>query len=70
MTKHLLHKQSMLATALGKINEAVHEGVRHGHFDLHISGRICTKGTRELLIKAGKNHRYLIVEDELNQSAS
>jgi hypothetical protein len=58
-----------LAKAIAKIEAEVREGVSHGHFDLAISCKIGNSGKRELLVKAGKNHKYLIPEDELKQSA-
>lgn len=58
-----------LAKAIAKIEAEVREGVSHGHFDLAISCKIGNSGKRELVIKAGKNHRYLIPDDELKQSA-
>lgn len=59
----------MLAKAIAKIEDEVREGVSHGHFDLAITCKISNSGKRELLVKAGKNHKYLIPEDELKQSA-
>ena len=58
-----------LTKAIAKIEAEVREGVNHGHFDLAISCKICNSGKRELVVKAGKNHKYLIPEDELKQSA-
>jgi len=60
---------SALARAMAKIEAEVREGVSHGHFDLAISCKISNSGKRELLVKAGKNHRFLIPESELKQSA-
>ena len=58
-----------LAKAIAKIEAEVREGVSHGHFDMAISCKVGNSGKRELVIKAGKNHRYLIPDDELKQSA-
>lgn len=58
-----------LAKAIAKIEAEVREGVSHGHFDMAISCKVANSGKRELLVKAGKNHKYLIPEDELKQSA-
>lgn len=58
-----------LAKAIAKIEAEVREGVSHGHFDLAISCKIGNSGKRELVIKAGKNHRYLIPDEELKPSA-
>ena len=57
-----------LAKAIAKIEDEVREGVSHGHFDLAITCKISNSGNASL-VKAGKNHKYLIPEDELKQSA-
>jgi len=55
--------------AIAKIESEVRDGVRHGHFDLTISCTVRNSGKRELVVKAGKNHMYVIPEDELKKSA-
>ena len=58
-----------LDKAIAKIESEVREGITHGHFDLAISCKVATNGKRELLVKAGKNHRYVIPEPEPKQAA-
>ena len=65
MQKPPICETNVLATAIAKIESEVREGVSHGHFDLAISCKIGNGGKRELLVKAGKNYKYLIPEDEL-----
>jgi hypothetical protein len=60
---------SAVAKAVAKIEAEVRDGLNHGHFDLGISCRITNSGKRELVVKAGKNYRFLIPENELKQSA-
>lgn len=60
-----ISETDVLAKAIAKIDTEVREGVSHGHFDLAISCKIGNGGKRELLVKAGKNYKYLIPEDEL-----
>jgi hypothetical protein len=55
---------AQLAKAMAKIDAEVREGLKHGHFEITVTCRIANKGTRELVVKAGKNHRYLIAEEE------
>ena len=69
MQKPPIYETNVLAKAIAKIETEVREGVSHGHFDLAISCKIGNSGKRELLVKAGKNHKYLIPEDELKRSA-
>jgi hypothetical protein len=69
MERKPISETGALAKAIAKIEAEVREGVTHGHFDLAISCKIGNSGKRELVVKAGKNHRYLIPEDELKPSA-
>lgn len=69
MEKKPIPDTSVMARAIAKIEAEVREGVSHGHFDLSISCKIANSGKRELVVKAGKNHRFLIPEGELKQSA-
>ena len=41
------------------------DGVRHGHFQCRISSVIGKGGRRELLVEAGKSHKFNIPEEEL-----
>lgn len=43
-----------------RVIKEVQEGVRHGHFDLSISGAHARGGCIEVIVKAGKNYRFLI----------
>lgn len=69
MERKPISNSGTLTKAIAKIEAEVREGVTHGHFDLAISCKICNSGKRELVVKAGKNHRFLIPEEELQQSA-
>ena len=41
------------------------EGLRHGHFRCTISSGIGKGNRRDLVIEAGKSHKFTIPEDEL-----
>ncbi len=41
------------------------EGLKHGFFDYVISCEVRNKGKRELVIRAGKSHKFTIPEQEL-----
>lgn len=69
MERKLTSQTGILDRAIAKIETEVREGVSHGHFDLAISCKIGNSGKRELLVKAGKNHKYLIPEPEPKQPA-
>lgn len=54
-----------LMKAMAKIDAEVRDGLKHGHFEITITCSVGNKGVRELVVKAGKNHRYRITEEEL-----
>mgnify|MGYP002063146448 CR=1 FL=1 len=43
----------------------VDDGLRHGYFDLAVTCETVNGKKRRLTIKAGKNHRFTIPEDEI-----
>jgi hypothetical protein len=51
--------------ALERIGQIVLDGLRHGHFRCAISSGIGKSNRRELVIEAGKSHKFTIPEDEL-----
>ena len=69
MQEQPMSETNVLAKAIAKIETEIRDGLSHGHFDLAISCKIGNSGKRELLVKAGKNHKYLISVDELKRSA-
>jgi len=48
-----------------RLTREVRDGLRHGFFELTVACEIVKGGKRGLIIKAGKNHRFTIPEDEL-----
>jgi hypothetical protein len=54
-----------LREALDHIEGLVLEGLRHGFFDYSIVCEIGKDGRRELVIRAGKSHKFTIPKDEL-----
>jgi hypothetical protein len=51
--------------ALERIVQIVLDGLRHGHFRCVISSGIGKANRRELVIEAGKSHKFTIPEEEL-----
>jgi hypothetical protein len=41
------------------------DGLQHGHFRFVISSAIGKRNRRELVIEAGKSHKFTIPKDEL-----
>ncbi len=51
--------------ALDRLRGLVVDGLRHGFFDYSISCQIVNGGKRQLVIRAGKSHKFTIPEDDL-----
>jgi hypothetical protein len=51
--------------ALARLEHVILEGLQHGHFRYIISGAIGKEKRRELVIEAGKSHKFTIPENEL-----
>jgi hypothetical protein len=54
-----------LREALDRIEGLVVDGLRHGFFDYSLACEIGKDGRRQLMIRAGKSHKFTIPEDEL-----
>lgn len=54
-----------LAQAMDCLSREVRDGLRHGFFELTVACEIVKGGKRGLTIKAGKNHRFTIPEEEI-----
>lgn len=57
--------KSVLNQAMDRLSREVIDGLQHGFFELTVSCEIVNGKKRGLTIKAGKNHRYTIPEDEI-----
>ena len=51
--------------ALDRLRGLVIEGLKHGFFDYSISCEVGKKGRRQLVIRAGKSHKFTIPEEDL-----
>jgi hypothetical protein len=54
--------------AFDRLVQIVLDGLRHGHFRCAISSCIGKGNRRELVIEAGKSHKFNIPEEELPRS--
>jgi len=54
-----------LREALDQIGQIVLDGLSHGHFRATVSSAVGKGNRRELVIEAGKSHKFTIPEDEL-----
>jgi hypothetical protein len=54
-------------SALELIEGLLVEGIKHGHFDYSITCETGTGGRRLLIVKAGKSHKFSIMEPDVPQ---
>ena len=54
-----------LREALDLIEKEILDGLDHGHFRFSISSQIGKGQRRDLVVEAGKSHKFTIPEDEL-----
>ena len=57
-----------LRKALDHVEQIIVDGLRHGFFEYAISCEVVHGRKRQLVIRAGKSHKFTIPEDELQQS--
>lgn len=57
--------KSQLDRARDCLIREVDDGLRHGFFDLAVTCETVNGKKRRLTIKAGKNHRFTIPEEEI-----
>lgn len=59
---------SQTSMALRRIEEEIREGLRHGFFQIILECKVANGKQRDLVVKAGKHHRYLISEEEARKA--
>jgi len=55
--------------ALSLLQSEILEGLRHGFFDLSVSGELIKGGKRRLTIPAGKSYQFVISIEELQTTS-
>jgi hypothetical protein len=58
---------SQMREALARFNRVVLDGLQHGHLRCTISSAIGKGNRRELVIEAGKSHKFTIPKNELQR---
>jgi hypothetical protein len=58
-------KIGQVRRALDLLERFIIDGLKHGFFDCSISCEIANGGKRQLVIRAGKSHKFTIPEDEV-----
>jgi hypothetical protein len=57
--------RGQFAEALRHVEKLLTEGLDHGFFEYSIACEITNGGKRQLVIRAGKSHKFTIPENEL-----
>ena len=55
---------------LQRLVAEVTDGLRHGYFELHVGCEIVGRDRRQVTLRAGKSHRFLIPHEECVVSAA
>lgn len=58
-------KSGQVREALNRLEGLVIDGLAHGFFDFSITCEVATGGKRQLVIRAGKSHKFTIPEHEV-----
>jgi hypothetical protein len=58
-------KSGQVREALDRLEGLVVDGLKHGFFDYSIVCEIANGGKRQLVIRAGKSHKFTIPEHEV-----
>jgi hypothetical protein len=58
-------KNRQVREALDQLEALVVDGLKHGFFDYSIACEVANGGKRQLVIRAGKSHKFTIPEDEV-----
>ena len=58
--------ESELESAMARVVDELREGLLHGFFDYSMSCEVVRGGKRRFTLRAGKSHRFVIPEEELD----
>jgi hypothetical protein len=58
-------KSGQVREALDRLERLVVDGLKHGFFDYSIACEVANGRKRQLVIRAGKNHKFTIPEHEV-----
>ena len=58
-------RSGQLREALDRLDGLIIEGLKHGFFNYSIACEVANGGKRQLVIRAGKSHKFTIPENEV-----
>jgi len=56
--------------ALRRVVTEILAGLRHGYFEITVSGEVIGHGRRRVVVRAGKHYQFVIPEEECLRMAS
>lgn len=57
-----------LQRAFRKLESEIHDGLRHGFFELSVTSEVIAAGKRRLTIRSGKSFQFIVPEEDLKAS--
>jgi hypothetical protein len=60
-------RSGQVREALDRLEGLVVDGLKHGFFDFSIACEVANGGKRQLVIRAGKSHKFTIPENEVQR---
>jgi hypothetical protein len=60
-------KSDQIREAMDLLERLVVDGLKHGFFDYSIACEVAPGGKRQLVIRAGKSHKFTIPEHEVRR---
>ena len=61
------HTETQLEATLRRVIDEIRGGVRHGHFEITVSGEIVKSDMRRVVVKAGRSYQVLIPSKEIDR---
>ena len=58
-------RSGQVREALDRLEGLVVDGLKHGFFDYSLACEVANGGKRQLVIRAGKSHKFTIPESEV-----
>jgi predicted hotdog family 3-hydroxylacyl-ACP dehydratase len=58
-------RSGQFAEVLRHIEQVLTEGLRHGFFECSIAGETTNGGKRQVVVRAGKSHKFNLSKDEI-----
>ncbi len=64
------HEAPTIDRALDRVLAEIHDGLRHGYFEFTLTCEVVGREQRQLTLRAGKSHQFVIPKDECVRSTA